>query len=193
MIPAYRALRNTHLGAALFATLLLAIYAASALQMAYLPGRPESTVTTRELAVPAGVDAEPRRFALWLMTEHDLRGELVEVDDRRGRLRLRLDRPGTVHRVVYEVSARTASVETERFGAVWMLNRLHHTAGFGHDDWRLDAWGALVLAGSLALLLLAASGLTMWLLRHRAQRGSTALFVLSLAGGLALLVWVRSL
>lgn len=193
MIPVYRALRNAHLGAALFASLLLAIYAASAVQMAYFPGRPEATVATRELVVPADVDVEPRRLALWLMTEHDLRGELMEVDDRRGRLRLRIDRPGTVHRVVFDAGDRTARLETERFGAVWMLNRLHHTAGFGHDDWRLDAWGALVLAASLALLLLAASGLTMWLLRHRAQRGSTALFVLSLAGGLALLVWVRSL
>lgn len=193
MIPAYRALRNTHLGAALFATLLLAIYAASAAQMAYFAGRPPSTVAAQEIAVPADVDVATRRLAQWLMTEHDLRGELVEVDERRGRLRLRIDRPGTVHRVVFDVGERTARVETERFGAVWMLNRLHHTAGFGNDDWRLDAWGALVFVGSLALLLLAASGSAMWMLRHRAQRGSTALFALSLAGGLALLVWVRSL
>jgi hypothetical protein len=187
----YRVLRDVHLGAALLTTLLLLVYALSAFQMAYFRARPEPRESTRSLVVDAAVEARPRPLARWLMTEHGVRGELVEVRERRDGFRLRIERPGTVERVAFDAATRTASVTTERYGVVWLANRLHHAAGFGNDDWLLDAWGALVAIGSLALLAVAATGLAMWFARHRAQRYSTAVFVVSLGAGFALLVWVR--
>jgi hypothetical protein len=188
----YALLRDLHLGAGLFAAVFVAAYALSAAQMAYRVVRPaEPEVSSRVVAIPPGVGLEARPLARWLMREHDLSGDLVEVGERRARTTLRIAGPGAVHRVEVDRGARRAEIVSERMGAVRMLLRLHETGGLGRDHWALDAWGGLLLAVSLALLALAGSGLTMWFLRHRRLRFGVPLFVGTLVAGLTLLTLVR--
>lgn len=190
----YVALRNAHLGAALAAAAFLAAYAASAVQMAYFKARPEPARDSVEIDVPAAVGDEPRALARWLMAEHGVRGVLAEVEaGRDGELRLRVERPGTLHRVAFDRSTRRARVATQRWNAVWALNRLHHTAGLAHGYRPLDLWGAAVLLASLALLVLAASGVALWFQRHRERRAGVVVFAAGLVWGVGLLVWIRLL
>jgi hypothetical protein len=189
----YRALRNIHLGAALLAAAFLVAYGLSAVQMAYFKARPEPERSGREIDVPPSVDAQPRALARWLMAEHALQGVLVGVDERRDTLRLRIERPGTAHRIDFDPATRHATVATQRWPAVWMLNRLHHSAGLRTGFWALDLWGATVLLASLALLVLAASGVALWFQRHRERRAGAVVFAVGLAWGLGLLVWIRLL
>jgi hypothetical protein len=190
----YVALRNAHLGAALAASAFLAAYAASAVQMAYFRARPEPERSSLELEVPAVIGDEPRAVARWLMVEHGVRGVLTEVDARRGgEVRLRLERPGTSHRVAFDPATRRARVATQRWSAVWALNRLHHAAGLAHGYRPLDLWGAAVLLASIALLTLAASGVALWFRRHRERRAGAVVFAAGLVWGVGLLVWIRLL
>jgi len=189
----YRALRDVHLGAALVAAAFLAAYAASAVQMAYFRARPEPVRSSVELEVPATIGDEPRAIARWLMAEHGVRGVLAEVDAAGGELRLRLERPGTLHRVAFDPATRRARVATQRWNAVWTLNRLHQSSGWAHGFRPLDLWGAAVLLASLALLVLAASGVALWFQRHRERRAGAVVFAAGLAWGVGLLVWIRLL
>jgi hypothetical protein len=190
----YVALRNAHLGAALAASAFLAAYAASAVQMAYFKARPGPERGSLELAVPAAVGDEPRALAGWLMAEHDVRGVLAEVGrGAGGELRLRLERPGTSHRVTFDPASRRARVATQRWNAVWTLNRLHHTAGFAHGYRPLDLWGAAVLLASGALLVLAGTGVVLWFQRHRERRAGVVVFAAGLVWGVGTLVWIRLL
>lgn len=192
MSSTYSWLRALHLAVGLFAAVFLTAYALSAAQMAWAPARLEQRTTTRSIELPVTIaDAAPRAQARWLMSKHGLRGDLEQVGRRRGAVQLRIYRPGTEYRVEIDAAARSARVTTRRHGTVGVLNRLHHAHGFGHDDRALDLWGAALLAVSLGLLALGASGLAMWYLRHRHLRWSAPLLVVSLASGLALLVLVR--
>jgi hypothetical protein len=192
MSSPYAVLRNVHLAAGLFAAVFVVVYALSAAQMAYrLAPAGERGDSRRVVEIPAEVALEARPLALWLMRRHGLHGNLVEVAERRGAATLRIARPGAVHRVEVDRGRRRATVVSERVGAVAMLQRLHESGGFGNDHWALDLWGGLLAAVSLALLTLAATGVTMWFLRHRRLRFGVPLFLGTLAAGAALLTLVR--
>jgi hypothetical protein len=188
----YVMLRNLHLAAGSFAAVWLLAYALSAAQMAcpLCQLTPTETVTT--IDVPDGVATSPRAFARWLMTRHGLRGDLTNVAATNASVALTIVRPGTTYRVELDQTIRAARVVTATFGAIGMLNRLHHVRGVEHDYWVINAWGWLVPVVSIALFILASSGVVMWFQRHRARRLGTIVFAAGLAWGVTLLILIRT-
>lgn len=190
MTAMYRLLRDLHLIAGLFSAVFLLAYGLSAAQMAYPIYRPRPTETARSIEIPREIEWA-RPLARWLMDEHDLRGDLAEVETGTASLSLTIVRPGTVHRVVYDPATGRARVTTGVLNAVGMLNRIHHVGGVWHEYWAINAWGWFLLAVSVALLLLAVTGVIMWFQRHRERRVGTVLLAAGLCWGLTLLVLVR--
>lgn len=189
----YTLLRNTHLGAGLFASIVLVAYALSALQMAFPLYRPEPTISEWTIdAIPDLVAGSPRDLARWLMDEHGLRGELTEATPGAGTIGLSIGRPGTSYDVEYAAATRTAHVTTTVDNAVAMLSALHQVSGVAHEDGGTRAWGWLLLSGSVALLLLAATGVVMWFKRHDDRFVGALVLGAGLAWGLTLLILVRT-
>lgn len=187
----YTTLRNLHLGAGLFVALFLAVYAASAAQMASpLVNLPQ---TTREwtLTVPADVDTTPRGFARWLGQTHGIVGALDAVDESEG-LEVRIVRVGTRTTVTLDRATRVAAVEERRHSTIGMLNRLHHVSGIDAGWWPIDLWGMLVAVASALLLVLSGTGVVLWFLRHKERRTGMVVLVSGLTLGLTLLVLMRA-
>lgn len=191
MTRQYAVFRNIHLVAGLFAAAFLLAYGLSAAQMAYPIYQPARTTSARMVAVPANVDASPRPLARWLADRHDVRGDLTDIHDEDGTVTLTIARPGTVHRVEYRQAGRQAEISTEVSNAVGMLNRLHHVRGVTHDYWAINAWAWFLCAASLALLLLAATGVVMWFQRHADRRVGALVLGVGLFWGLTCLILVR--
>lgn len=186
------AIRNVHLAAGLIVSIFLLAYGLSAVQMAYPIYRLEPTETVITTDVPRGVDATPRALAGWLMEARDLRGDLTEARATHDAITLSIVRPGTTHHVEYDPRTRSARVTTRALDAVGMLNRIHHVAGIRHDYWAVNAWGWSVFAVSLALLVLAATGVVLWFVRHDDRLVGTIVMSVALTWGLSLLILIRS-
>jgi hypothetical protein len=187
----YAVFRNVHLAVGLFSAVFLLVYALSAAQMAYPVYRPGARETRMDIEVPVDVDTSPRAFARWLMTAHDLRGDLTEVRPSATAPGLTITRPGTTHRVELDEASRIARVTTTVADATGMANRIHHVRGVAHDYWAINAWGWFVFVGSVGLLVVAGTGTVMWFSRHRERRVGIVVFGVGLVWGLTLLVLVR--
>jgi hypothetical protein len=188
----YRLLRNTHLVLGLLAAVPLLAYAVSAAQMA-IPDYRLTPVETREtFDLPAEVEMSPRRVAQWLMDARGLRGDLTAVSTSKGVASLTIVRPGTSHVARYDGQRRSISVATTRLGALGMLNRLHHAAGISHDYGAINLWGWLLLCVSVALLLIAITGVALWFVRHETRRVGAVVLAAGLLWGGVLLLLVRN-
>ena len=187
----YRWLRNVHLAAGLFSAVSLLVFGATALQMAYgLPG-PNSSETTTTIDVPSGYQVNPRAFAWWLMERHGLRGDLVNVTTKGAVVELTIQRTGASHRVEYDSHRNSAQVTTISRNTLGMFNRIHHAGGIEHQYWAINLWGWMLLVSSIALLLLAATGVVMWFMRHEDRRLGALVASVGLVWGLTLLVLMR--
>jgi len=187
----YRWLRNIHLASGLFSAIFLVVFAATAAQMAYRLLGPNSSETTTTIDVPAGFQVNPRAFAWWLMEQHDLRGDLTNVTTNGAVVGLTIVRTGASHRVEYDSHQNSARVTTTSRNTLGMLNRIHHARGIAHEYWAINAWGWMLLVSSIALLLLAATGVVMWFMRHEDRRLGALVASVGLVWGLTLLVLMR--
>jgi len=188
----YRSLRNVHLAAGLFSAIFLLVFGTTAVQMAYrLPG-PNSSETTTTIDVPAGYQANPRAFAWWLMEQHGLRGDLIDVKTNGAVIELAIQRTGASHRVEYDSRRNSARVTTTSRNTLGMLNRIHHARGIEHPYWAINVWGWMLLLSSIALLLLAATGVVMWFKRHEDRRLGALVAGVGFAWGVTLLVLMRT-
>ena len=188
----YTAIRNVHLVLASFSLPFLLMYGVSAVQMSHnswFKLRP--AVQERQLALPPGL-ADARAVARAIMDrEMSVRGELTNVQAVASGVNLRIVLPGTVHEIQYVRASGAAKLKTSVAGAMGMLNRLHHAAGFWHEPASMKAWAAAVAAVSLSLLLVGATGIYMWFTRRPERRIGLMLLGANLAIAVVMLTWMR--
>jgi hypothetical protein len=96
-----------------------------------------------------------------------------------------------VHDVRYDPVSGVAHVKTSIAGAMGMLNRLHHWAGFWHEPLTMKVWGAFVALVSAALVLVGISGLYMWFTRRAERRVGVALLAINLIVAVTLIGLLR--
>ena len=188
----HRLLRNTHLFLGLFSCAYLLMYGISAAQMGHRSWfKLQPTVTESRMTVPAEIVSNPRLVALELMNRNGLRGELRDLNVRDGGYSFSIVRPGTIHDVQHKEPGVEMVVRTNTAGFMAMLNRIHHAAGLWHEYWVINMWGVFVAVVSVALILLALSGIYLWFKIHAERRVGATLLTLSLGYSLTLMVLMR--
>lgn len=188
----YSTLRNLHLLLASLILPFLLMYAASAVQMSHngwFDMKP--AVTEWKLSLAPG-QSDARSIAREVMDlAPSARGELQAIQQTPAGVNLRLVVPGTVHDVRYSGATGATQVRTSVGGAMVMLNRLHHLAGFGHGVTPMNLWGAAVVVVSLALLFVGATGIWMWFLRRSERLSGVVLLTINLVFALTLILLIR--
>jgi hypothetical protein len=119
------------------------------------------------------------------------RGELQNISLSASAISFRLVLPGTVHEARYDRATGHTALRTSVGGTMVMLNRLHHAAGFGHDERAMNLWAAAVVAVSAGLLLVGATGIWMWMLRRSERRLGLLMLGVNLAFALTLIALIR--
>ncbi len=188
----YRWLRNIHLVIGLFSLLFLGTYSLSALQMAHpswFSLQPE--VKETQFTINPEASYSPRVIARILMDDFGIRGGLDQVKEMPGRYELRISRLGTECEVSYSEKTGETTVRTFRSNFIGMLNSLHHSAGFLRTDVLRRAWAALVGVVSLGLILLALTGIYLWLKLFNERAVGVILLGISLGYSLTLAIWLR--
>ncbi len=184
-------LRNTHLLAGLFFLSYLLVYGVSSVQMvhrSWFQFRP--TASERRVTVRAGQE-DGRTIARQLMDEHDVRGELNQVQKTPTGLRLRIGRPGTNYEVDYVTGTGEARIRQAVAPFQGMLNRLHTISGLWHEYSLLNFWGGLVGLASLGMLVMGATGVYLWFKLYNERAIGVVLLVISLGYSLTLIVLMR--
>ena len=188
----YRLIRDIHLALGLSAFAFLIMYSISAVQMAHSGWfNLKPTVTENTIAVPAAEASTARDLASGLIARHGFRGELQQVREQPAGWRLRIVRPGTVYEVDYSRDTGQARVRINTAGFMGMMNRIHHIAGLNHEYQLINVWGALVLAVSIALFLIGATGVYLWFKIHTERLTGGVLLAASLLCGAGLLISMR--
>jgi hypothetical protein len=192
-IAMYTIIRNIHLLLASFSLPFLIMYGVSAVQMSHSTWfQMKPAVVEREMPLAAG-ESDARVVAREIMSRQPaMKGELTNVQASASGLTLRMVVPGTVHEVRYDRASGVARIKTSVAGAMGMLNRLHHWAGFWHEPTSMKAWAVFVGVVSLGLLLLGASGIYMWFTRRPERRIGIALLTVNLIFAITILALLRS-
>ena len=187
-----RSLRTLHLVLGLFAGPFLLVYGISAVQMAHSDwfSITERTSFSRVTIQPAEAPG-PRVLANLLMRRGVVRGELRDVTSTPDGFAFTIYRPGTQQRVDYSAAKSSASIQTRTSTFLFLLNRLHHIAGFGNGYAPLNLWSVSMAVMSIILLALSATGVYLWIHEHRDLRIGAILLILSVAIGVPLIVWMR--
>jgi hypothetical protein len=188
----YKFIRNTHLLIGVFSFLFLLMYGVSAVQMAHnrwFNNRP--AVTETEFKLDPGAD-DARVVARQLMDGHGVKGELLQVRKAEGGLSFRIQRPGTVYEVSYAPASGAAKVKTNVANLMGMLNRIHHVGGLWHEFTLTNVWGYFVGLVSVALIVLALTGIYLWFKIHSERLVGGILLALSLGYSVTLMVLIRT-
>ena len=146
---------------------------------------------TRTVQIDAAKAASPRDLALELMLNHDLAGDLRQINESDGLMKFRIVRPGTHALIEYVPGSDEVEIKTQRWGWLEMLVQLHVTHGFHHDFLPAGAWALLSLLGSIALLLLGGTGIYLWFVLQEERVVGSILLTLGLIYGLTSLIWSR--
>jgi len=185
-------MRNTHLILGLAFFFFAIIFAVSSLVIIYRPWLPDSRVDTEQtIKIDAAAATSPCALALELMRNHDFEGDLRQVSEEDGVMKFRIVRPGTHAIFEYTEGSDAVRVKTQRWGWTETFVQLHVNHGFHHEFLPASVWAALSLLGSIALLLLGASGLYLWFVLHEEHLIGSVLLVLGLVYGLTSLIWYR--
>jgi hypothetical protein len=180
----YRKILAVHLCTGVFSMVFLAMYGASAVQLAHRAWFPlRDEVTETRLALPPNLPGA-RAAARELMDRHAIDGELAAVFDTPGVINFRLQRPGTLFLVRYMPTGGETLVIVRRGSFARVLNALHTAAGMWHGFAPLNAWAAVLGLVSLGLLLLGATGFYLWFRNPKERLTGIVL----LGGGAALAV-----
>lgn len=188
----YSTIRTVHLAVASLALPFVLLYAVSAVQMSHDTWFDVSpSVSERALPLTPGL-ADARAVARDVMERlPGARGELQSIQATPAGTNLRIVLPGTSYEVRYTQATGAATLKIRTAGVMAMLNRLHHAAGLGRGTTPLNAWGWTVVAFSLALLVVGASGIWMWFLRRSERAIGIVLLVANLGFSLTLIVLIR--
>lgn len=188
----YKFLRNTHLFLGIAAFLFLLMYGLSAVQMAHdnwFSMKP--AVSESRVSIPAEIGSGPRAVADYLR-HAALRGELRDVRSSPSGASFDIARPGAIYRVEYAEATRQARIRTYTATFMAVLNRIHHIGGLWHDFWPVNAWGFFVGLVSVALIVIGATGIYLWL-KLRAERAiGVVLLAVNLTVCVTLLVLIRT-
>ena len=189
----YKIIRNVHLLLASFSLPFLIMYGVSAVQMSHSTWfQMKPAVVEREIPLATG-QSDARLVAREIMSRQpDMKGELSNVQTTASGLTLRIVVPGTVHDVRYDRASGVARIKTSVAGAMGMLNRLHHWAGFWHEPLSMKAWAVFVAVVSMGLVLLGASGIYMWFTRRPERRLGIALLTVNLIFAITVLTLLRA-
>ena len=185
----YKTIRTLHLILGLVSSLFLLLYALSALQMAHRV-KLHPTITEEDVSLPSGMQVRP--FALQLMSERSIDGELGAVQNNASGFRFNVTRPGAQWTVTYQTATGQTHLHTERRDFLGMLNRLHHLNGLRHDDLTLNAWGWALVIVSVVLLLLGLTGAYLWFRLHNERTIGSVLLAANLIVSLVLMVMLRA-
>jgi len=185
----YRLIGNTHLILGLSASLIILVYAVSAVQMAH-GFAVKQHVSGEDLTLAPGLGA--RSAAQQLMDERGYRGDLDNIGRAGQQIRFSITRPGTAYAVTYYPASGGAHVERRELPFMGLLNRLHHLNGFGHSSAAMNAWGWILAWISVTLILLGATGVYMWFRIYNERRTGSILLAANLCVSIALLILLRT-
>lgn len=188
----YTTLRALHLFLASFSLPFLLMYGVSAVQMTHNEWF-QLSPEVRETRVSLIAGLTDARAVAREVLQHggDVEGELTGVQSVPTGHTFRLVLPGTVHEIRYDRLTGATTIKTSVAGTLGMLNRLHHAAGFWHEPPVMKAWAVVVLIVSEALLVLGATGISMWFLRRSERAIGAVLLSINLLFVLTLLVMMR--
>ncbi|MCB9385543.1 MAG: PepSY-associated TM helix domain-containing protein [Bryobacterales bacterium] len=188
----FRLMRNVHLWLGLAFVLMAMIFAVSSLFSIYKPyietKAEESEIQVR---IPPEAASTPRAAARALMAEHDLAGDLRQIQQQDGKVKFRIVRPGESADVEYTAATGEGLVKRRRQGVLDTLMQLHTNHGLWHEYFPANAWSMIALLTSLGLLLLGLSGIYLWFVHNEERRIGTVLLGFSLIFGLVCLIMVR--
>ncbi len=188
----FRLMRNVHLILGLVFVVYALLFALSSLFIIYRPWLPstqqESKIVVR---VTADQAATPRALALELMRNHDLKGDLRQIEQTDEGMKFVVVRPGTRNEVTYARASGEAEIKSQRQGFLETLAQLHTNHGFWHDFLPSNGWALLSLLGSIGLFLLGATGIYLWFCHHEERVIGGILLGLGLIYSLTTLVLSR--
>jgi hypothetical protein len=188
----FRLMRNLHLIFGLVFFVFALVFAVSSLVIIYRPWLPQSREDTERIVQVAAADAAtPRALALDMMRNHDLKGDLRDIEQTEDGMRFVVMRPGTRAEVVYSRGSGEAKIESRRQGFLETLVQLHVNHGFWHDFLPSNAWALLSLLGSIGLFLLGATGIYLWFCHNEERVIGSVLLVVGLIYGITTLVLSR--
>ena len=188
----FRLMRNLHLIFGLVFFVFALVFAVSSLVIIYRPWLPQSREDSEHtVQVSAASAATPRALALEMVRNHDLQGDLREIEQTEDGMQFVIVRPGTRHEVAYSSSSGEAKIQTRRQGFLEMLVQLHTNHGFWHEFLPSNAWALLSLLGSIGLFLLGATGIYLWYCHHEERVIGSVLLVAGLLYGITTLVLSR--
>lgn len=185
----YRLIRNTHLILGLSASLIILVYAVSAVQMAHRFAI-TPRISSEDLTLAPGLGA--RSSAQQLMNERGYRGDLGPAKSPGQQIRFTITRPGTAYAVTYYPASGRAHVDGRELPFMGLLNRLHHLNGFEHSSAAMNAWGWILAWISIVLILLGATGVYMWFRIYNERRIGSILLAANLCVSIALLILLRT-
>ena len=188
----FRLIRNIHLGLGLIFVFMALIFAISSLVIIYRPWLGISPLISRStirLSLETGTSA--RAIAHALMTDHDMKGELRQIQEAGDSVSFRIVRPGEAVEVKYARSRGEADVTVRRHGALETLVQLHTNHGLWHDYVPSNLWAAISLFASIGLLLLGATGIYLWFAHHSERVIGGVLLAFGLSYGLITLILTR--
>lgn len=170
----YRRFRTLHVIAGLLAAPTLLAYAVTAFQLTVPPLGPSTVESQRELRLPATDDVLGQVAAL---RAQGIGGALTHAAmDGTGAITLELVEGGLRHEAVVQADGRTL-VTTARGGTLARIRNLHFVSGRHRDAVGMRWWAHLSWISGVALLVLVASGVTLWLRRPAERRLGIALLV----------------
>ena len=189
----FRLMRNLHLIFGLVFFVFALVFAVSSLVIIYRPWLPLAREDTeRTVKVAAENAGTPRELALEMMRDHDLKGDLRQIEQTEDGMRFVIVRPGTRSEVEYSSANGEAKVKTQRQNFLETLVQLHVNHGFWHDFLPANAWALLSLLGSIGLFLLGATGIYLWFCHHEERVIGSVLLVVGLIYGITTLVLSRT-
>jgi hypothetical protein len=188
----FRLMRNLHLIFGLVFFVFALVFAVSSLVIIYRPWLPAGREDTeRTVQVSAENAGTPRAVALEIMRNHDLAGDLRQIEQTEEGISFLIVRPGTRSEVEYSASTGEAKIETRRHNFLETLVQLHVNHGFYHDFLPANAWALLSFVGSIGLFLLGATGIYLWFCHHEERVIGSVLLVVGLVYGITTLVLSR--
>jgi len=185
----YRFLRNTHLVLGLFGCLYVLVYGVSSIRFSHRNWFPITTTSrVSKVTIPGEAGGSARSVARELMDKHGLSGDLIGGKVTPEGFEFQLVKAGIRYGVEYTKSTGEALITARKPDFMSMLVSLHVEHGLWHEDPVREALGILVGIVSVALVILALTGIYLWFKLHEERKMGIVLLVLSVSYSLTAMV-----